>query len=599
MKRIRFPRKKLKIIGRILRTSWRVRTSGVIIYALGAIVEIASTLTTLYATAKLGGLLAQYLTDPTVEGIWLWLWIDIAAAVGIALGFWLMSFGQRLLYFSFVSWSTNKFIDTLNKLDYPDFYDEDIRNEINKVSSSYTWQIANLSNYALELMYGIVRFLAITLVVAQVVWWLVPLIIVFLIPSLIAESRVAAIYWFVFNKRGDERHIFWGLDWIIRQAKGQLELRSMQAADYVRDKIHALNTKFYRNQEKEYRKATRTIVPSKILEVAGTAIGSIVLLRQFLAHEITLDRYLFLSGALLRIGGALNAVFGTLTRMQEPLQFAESYFNLIDRTPKHVDKPHAVQLSADEPPKIEFKNVSFTYPGQTRPVFTNLSLTIRPGEHVALVGENGAGKSTLIKLLLRFYQPTSGHIYINDQDLQAIAIGSLYTQLATLFQDFNQYPFPINENITVGRADHKPNQDILNQAAKFGGIDKLVRKYPHGWETVLDASFKKGIEPSGGQWQRVALSRAFYRQAQMLILDEPTSAIDAKAEYDIFNNIFDHYGSKTALIVSHRFSTVRRADRIIVLDKGKIVEQGTHKELMQTHGLYHDLFTKQAEGYKD
>jgi ATP-binding cassette subfamily B protein len=217
---------------------------------------------------------------------------------------------------------------------------------------------------------------------------------------------------------------------------------------------------------------------------------------------------------------------------------------------------------------------------------------------VALVGENGAGKSTLIKLLLRFYRPTSGQILINGIDLQDMAIESWYKQLATLIQDFNQYPLTIAENIEIGRSSQKANIKLLKRAAKFGNVDQQVAGYEHGWETVLDSSFKKGVEPSGGQWQRVALARAFYRGAEMIILDEPTSAIDAKAEYDIFNNIFLHYKDKTALIVSHRFSTVRRANRIIVLDHGKIIEEGSHHQLMKKEGLYHDMFSKQAEGYR-
>jgi ATP-binding cassette subfamily B protein len=200
---------------------------------------------------------------------------------------------------------------------------------------------------------------------------------------------------------------------------------------------------------------------------------------------------------------------------------------------------------------------------------------------------------------MRYYRPTAGRILINGTDLQDVAIDSWYDQLATLFQDFNMYPFPIDENITIGRSAKKADFELLKQAADFGDVTSIVKGYKHGWETVLDASFKKGVEPSGGQWQRVALARAFYRQANLIVLDEPTSAIDALAEYNIFNSIFEHYKNKSAIIVSHRFSTVRRADRIIVLSDGKIVEEGNHKSLMGQKGIYYALFSKQAEGYKN
>lgn len=568
-------------------------------FALGAVLETGSFIVSIYATAKLASLLAAYTKHGATHQIWLWLWADIAAAAVTGIGFWLMSICKRLLYFRMVRWSTNQFLLTLCQLDMPDFYDEKVRNQINKVQSGYMWQVSNFTEAALDLIYGVLRFVVTAAVVTQITWWLIPLIALFLIPSLIVEGKLAKVQWFVWDSKGDTRHIFWGLEWIIRQSKGQMELRSLQARTYVLDKIDRMNRTFYGEQEAKFRGVSRFASPAKLLETAGTAFGSIVLLRQFLVSAISLDRYFFLSGALIRIGGSLNNIFGTVSRMQEQFLFVENYFDLIDRQPQHINKPDAVQLPAGRVPEIVFDHVDFTYPGQTMPVFRDLSFTIPAGRHVAIVGENGAGKSTLIKLLLRFYRPTSGQILIDGEDLQNIAIESWYDQLATLFQDFNQYPFSIAENIEIALPKHKGKQKRLHDAARASSVDHFVKDYPHGWETVLDNTFEKGTEPSGGQWQRVALARAFYRQANVLILDEPTSAIDAKAEYDIFNSIFDHYQGKSAIIVSHRFSTVHRADTIVVIEHGKIIEQGSHAELMKKHGLYHDLFTKQAEGYRE
>ncbi len=590
-------KRRFSICMRILRTSAKARPWAMAGYFAGALVEIGGSLSSIYATARLGALLAHFAATGQTDGIWFWLWVDIVAVTTIGLGFLLMKFAQRILYFSFVRWASNTYLSAMCRLDIANFYDADIRNQLNRVSGSYIWQMPNLNDICLDLLYGVLRFLAITVVVSQITWWIVPLIALFLVPSLIGESRMAKMQWFVWDSKGDFRHIFWGLEYTVRQVKGQMELRSSQAAKFILDKIDHMNRVFYREQETKYRHASRFLIPTKILEVAGTAIGSIVLLRQFLLHSISLERYFFLSGALLRIGSALNAIFGTLSRMQESLLFAHSYFQIVETKPHIVDTPGAIKLDPNQAPSLAFENVSFTYPGQTTPVFKDLNITISAGEHVALVGENGAGKSTLIKLLLRFYKPTSGRILVDGHDLQDIAIESWYSQLATLFQDFNQYPLSIAENIEIGRSDKKADRKLLARASKFGNVDELVKTYKHGWDTVLDSSFSKGVEPSGGQWQRVALARAFYRSANMIILDEPTSAIDAKAEYDIFNNIFAYYQDKTALIVSHRFSTVRRADRIIVLEHGKVMEQGTHQELMKQKGLYHELFTKQAEGY--
>jgi ATP-binding cassette, subfamily B, bacterial len=588
----------VSLIPKMLGLSIRLRPMAIVIYGLGGLLEIASSLLTIYASAQIAGLLASFIVSGDAGNIWFWLWVDVAAATGIILGFAIMNFAQRLLYFTFIKWSTMQYQAALCRIDMPDYYDEKTRNKINKVSGGYTWQIANFATTNLDLIYGIIKFLAITVVVSQITWWLVPIIILFLIPSLIAEGRVSKILWFVWDEKGDERHTFWGLDWIIRQPKAQMEIRSSQSKSFLLNKVDKMLKTFYGEQEKKYSKAFKIVLPSKLMEIFGTTIGAITVLRQVLAGTISLERYFFLSGALFRVGAALSNIFGTLARMQDMLVFSKSYFELLDQEPKNVDIDKPINISNLDNFEITFDNVTFTYPGSKTPVLENFNFVIKSGEHVAIVGENGAGKSTLIKLLMRFYSPDSGKITINGFDLQNIAIESWYSHIATLFQDFNQYPLPIGENISIGRSNEKYSEDKVIKAAHQAGVDDFTKKYPHGLDTVLDPSFKKGTEPSGGQWQRVALARAFYRQAEIIILDEPTSAIDANAEYNIFNSIFEEYKDKTALIVSHRFSTVRRANRIVVIDKGKIVEQGSHEELLENGRTYHNLFTKQAEGYK-
>jgi ATP-binding cassette subfamily B protein len=576
----------------------QIRRNAVAGYTVGAVAEVIGSIVAIYATAKIAGLLVAYLSTGETSMIWFWFAVDVVAAITSALGFWLMRYNTRLIYFSAARWATNKFVAKMSEIDAASFDDSEIRSNINKVAWDYSWRIPDLISSSLDLAYGVLRFVAITFVVSQIAWWLVPLIVVFLLPSLLAESQIAKIQWFVFNEKGDERHVFWGLASIIKQRSKQLEIRAMQARTYINQKIDNLNKRFISRQENKYKRANRFIVPAKVTEVTGVAVGSFVLIKQFLDKTISLDQFLFLSGALLRVGGALNGIFGTLTRMQDSLLFVQTYLEVLDIPVQSKDKSNAVQLKSKSAPLIEFKDVSFHYPQKSAMVFENLNLTIKPGQHVALVGENGAGKTTLIKLLLRFYEPTSGKILVDGIDIQHIAIESLYDKIATLFQDFNQYPFSIQENIEVGRPGYSDDKKLQN-AANSAGVTKFTKKYEHGFDTVLDASFKNGVEPSGGQWQRVALARAFYRDADILILDEPTAAIDAKAEYDIFNNIFEHYKDKTAIIVSHRFSTVRRADAILVIENGEIREQGSHEDLMKQKNLYHEMFSKQAEGYKN
>ena len=228
----------------------------------------------------------------------------------------------------------------------------------------------------------------------------------------------------------------------------------------------------------------------------------------------------------------------------------------------------------------------------------DFSLSIKSGEKVAIVGENGAGKSTLVKLLARIYDPQEGEILINGKDLKEIKIDDWYKNLGVLFQDFNFYgELDAKENVYIGKSMKPMDMQKVKEAAESADADAFIEKYPEKYDTVMSERFKGGIQPSKGQKQKIAIARFFYRDAPVAIFDEPTSAIDAESEYKIFNKIYKFFDNKTVIIISHRFSTVRNADRILVLDQGKIVEQGSHKELLEMNGKYAQAFRKQAEGY--
>jgi ATP-binding cassette subfamily B protein len=225
----------------------------------------------------------------------------------------------------------------------------------------------------------------------------------------------------------------------------------------------------------------------------------------------------------------------------------------------------------------------------------NITLTLQPGEHVALVGLNGAGKTTLIRLLLRFYDPTEGRILVDGIDLKEIDLESYYRHIGTLFQTFNKYPLEFKNNITLSNAT---DTERYNQSLKISGADSVLKTIAND-QVFLQPEFENGTDLSGGQWQRVAIARNMYAASDMYILDEPTSAIDAITEQKIFDKLYAELNGKTLVTVSHRFNTVRRAEKIIVLEDGKIVEQGTHEALMKNAGLYYDMFTSQASGYSD
>jgi ATP-binding cassette subfamily B protein len=257
------------------------------------------------------------------------------------------------------------------------------------------------------------------------------------------------------------------------------------------------------------------------------------------------------------------------------------------------------QVMQKNSPTIEVKDLSFAYPDAERNVYENLSIKINAGEKVAIVGENGVGKTTLLKLLLGMYKPQQGEVLIDSTSLFEYASASYYGQLGSLFQSFPTYgALTLRDNVAVGRYSKKIDDTQVIAALKQADAWEFSTKYPLGLDTILSHKYKNGISPSTGQWQKIAIARLFYRNPSFVIFDEPTSSIDAESEYKMFNEIFVSFKEKTVIIVSHRFSTVRQADKIIVLKEGKIVEQGKHSELLALDGVYASAYAKQAEGYK-
>ncbi len=250
-------------------------------------------------------------------------------------------------------------------------------------------------------------------------------------------------------------------------------------------------------------------------------------------------------------------------------------------------------------PSIKFENISFKYPGSENFVIKNLNLDIKPGEKIAIVGENGAGKTTLVKLLSRFYKVNDGAVLLNNININDIEIESWYKNLGVLFQDYNTYPYlTVKDNIYLGKSDEPIDMEKLQKAAEQANVTNFVNDYKDGYDQVLSEKYKGGTRPSTGQWQKIAIARFFYRNSPVVVFDEPTASIDAVSEAEIFGKIYNFFVGKTVIIISHRFSTVRNADRIYVLDKGEIVESGNHAELVKLKGRYYKAFNIQAKGYK-
>jgi ATP-binding cassette, subfamily B, bacterial len=306
----------------------------------------------------------------------------------------------------------------------------------------------------------------------------------------------------------------------------------------------------------------------------------------------------FLTGSFRQSRDLIQRVLLSLTQVFEQSLYLDDLFSFLALEPRVRSTPDARPVPVPIRDGLVFEDVGFRYPGSENWAVRHLDFELEPGERIALVGENGAGKTTLAKLLVRLYDPTEGRILLDGVDLREYDITSLRRNVGVIFQDFVRYDFIMRENIAVGNIERLDDESRLQGAAERSLADTVAGRLVGRYDQMLGRRFEGGVELSGGEWQKVALARAYMRDAQLLILDEPTAALDARAEYQVFLRFSELTAGKMAVLISHRFSTVRMADRILVLRAGELVEQGTHEELVTRAGLYAELFQLQAAGYR-
>jgi ATP-binding cassette subfamily B protein len=372
-------------------------------------------------------------------------------------------------------------------------------------------------------------------------------------------------------------------------------------------------TKYKQLAEKFYQE-NKLIVISRYLTgfswnalsgIANSAIYLYVALQAVLdPGRVTLGSLTLYTQAASQVGNSFQNLLGSISGLYETHLYVNLLYEFLEFEPQIVSpvapKPLVV-TPGERGLDIEFRNVSFTYPGKdpvTQAALRNVSFYIRAGEAIALVGRNGAGKTTLVKLLTRLYDPDEGEILIGGRNIKEYALEDLREQVGVIFQDYVNYQLSARENIGVGLIAEIENETLIKSSAGKSGASAVIERLPEGYQTMLGKWFDKGVQLSGGEWQKVALARAFMRDARILVLDEPTSSLDAQAEYEIFLQFRTLTEGKTAFFISHRFSTVRLADRIFVLENGNIIEDGSHKELIDLDGRYAELFNLQAEAYR-
>jgi ATP-binding cassette subfamily B protein len=428
--------------------------------------------------------------------------------------------------------------------------------------------------------------------------WLILLVILSIIPSFINEIKFSNTSYSLSRSWTAERRELDYLRYIGANDKTAKEIKLFGLAQFISDRFEKLSYQYFNENKK------LAISRSKwggLFNLVGTSsyyAAYVFIIYQVIVKAISIGDLTFLSGTFTRLKSKLEATFTRFTRIAESALGLKDYFEFIDLQPSLSTNLDELPLPKNIKEGFVFENVYFAYPGSEKNVLNGVSFKLHKGEKMAFVGENGAGKTTLIKLILRFYEPTSGRILLDGIDIKHYKKADYQSFFGVIFQDFVKYEFMVKENIAVGKINQIENIDRINEAAKLSLAQEVIDELPNGLDQQLGKRFAKGADLSGGQWQKIALARAYMKDADVLILDEPTSALDARAEYEAFHRFINLTVGKTAIIISHRFSTVRMADTILVLEDGKITERGSHEELLKSGNLYAELFELQAAGYQ-
>ena len=376
------------------------------------------------------------------------------------------------------------------------------------------------------------------------------------------------------------------------------ELKLFGLGEFLRSRFLDVNNEVIARSR---RLAVRRLRAGALLSVVGSlgyyGAYAIVVFKT-LHGQLSVGELTFLAGALAGCSLQIQQVFSTFTGIADQALFLSDLFQFLAMKPRIRSGAHAIPAPRRLREGFEFRNVSFVYPGASRVVLDRLNLRIEAGERIAIVGENGRGKTTLVKLMTRLFDPTDGCILLDGVDLREYDLESLHRKIGVIFQDFARYDLTVRENIAAGRIESRHQDHQLLAAALCSGADEVLARLPDGLDQMLGRRFADGVDISGGEWQKVALARGYLRDAEILILDEPTAALDAKAEYEAFQRFTDLTQGKMAVLISHRFSTVRTVDRIVVLEGGSIRENGNHEQLMTQGGSYAHMFSLQASRYR-
>ncbi len=455
--------------------------------------------------------------------------------------------------------------------------------------------ISYVSVSIISVFTSIISLLSVVIATLTISPFVTLIVLIAAVPASILSLRLAAMQrrnWREFTR---DRRIAWSIEQKITNSNNALEIEMNGLSGHlVRLMIKARR----RSQEQDIYDARRFLWPrfgANGLETVASFGVLMYVAIEIINGVLEIGQFLTIRTLLNQLNTNISNFFNSISSVNENLVNSTDFMEFMEAP---ANSSGDIKITAT--PKIEFRNVSFSYPNATVKAIDNVSFILNPGDSLAIVGENGAGKTTLIKLLIGAYEPSDGIILVNDQPFSRINRESYLAQLGALFQDYTRYEFAtLGQNVWFGDVNKKYDVSEINNALRDADLDELPSKYEKGLDQVLSKDFdnKSTTDLSGGQWQRLSIARAFFRSPNVLLLDEPTAAVDAKSEYEIFKNIINKQRGKSTIIISHRFSTVRKAERIIVLKEGRVIESGSHDELLAQNGTYAEMFKLQAEGY--
>jgi len=529
------------------------------------------------------------------------IWVLVAYEIGLAVLSDLLSRAinlcDSLLGDKFTNHVSLRLMEHATQLDLVSFEDPVFYDKLDRARRQTTARLGMLAVLA-GMGQQALTLLTLSAAVLSFSPWFLVLLVAAVIPAFLGETRFAMLAYSILYRWTPERRELDYLRMLGASSQSAKEVKIFGLGRYLADRSRALFDRFYRENKALAVKRAASGSLLNLLPTAGYYGAYILILVRTLSGALSLGSLTFLAGAFARSRGLIESLFSSLNNIAEQALYIKDLFDFFETKPGIVSAPNAIPAPRLIQSGFEFRDVSFAYPGSDRQVLRGVSFRFDVNERIALIGENGAGKTTLVKLIARLYDPTEGAILLDGVDLREYDVESLRSEIGVIFQDYMRYDMTARENIGFGRVEELGNQERIEGASQKSLAGAVIAQLPLGYQQMLGRRFENGVDLSAGQWQKIALARAYMRDAQVLILDEPTASLDARAEYEVFLRFADLTRGRMAVLISHRFSTVRMADRILVLADGAIIEQGSHRQLVALGGRYAELFELQAAGYR-